>query len=45
MAVLNPEYMGRLFNDPMGQQVLGGAILSLGSGLMTMRTMIKKSLS
>jgi tight adherence protein B len=45
MAVLNPEYMGRLFNDPMGQQVLGGAILSLGSGLITMRTMIKKSLS
>ena len=45
LAFLNPSYIGLLFRDPSGQRVLGLAILSLGSGLFVMRSMIKRSLS
>ena len=45
LAVLNPAYIGRLFTDPGGQNVLVMAICSLGGGLLVMRSMIKKTLS
>ncbi len=43
--VLNPDYMALLFEPGAGQMLLGGASLSLGSGLMVMRTMIRRSVS
>ncbi len=43
--VLNPDYMALLFEPGAGQMLLGGASLSLGSGLMVMRTMICRSVS
>ena len=45
LAVLNPQYIGRLFNDPACQKVLAIAIALLGSGLLVMRGMIRKALS
>jgi len=45
LAVLNPHYIGRLFNDPGCQKVLIAAIVLLGSGLLVMRGMIRKALS
>jgi tight adherence protein B len=45
LAVLNPQYMGRLFNDPGCEKVLMLAIALLGTGLLVMRGMIRKALS
>ncbi len=45
LAVLNPQYMSRLFTDPGCQKVLIAAIVLLCSGLMVMRGMIRKALS
>ena len=45
LAVLNPQYIGRLFNDPSCQKVLITAIALLSSGLVVMRGMIRKALS
>jgi tight adherence protein B len=45
LAVLNPHYIGRLFNDPAGQKVLIAAIALLCFGLLVMRGMIRKALS
>jgi tight adherence protein B len=45
LGVLNPQYIGRLFNDPGCQKVLVAAIVLLGSGLLVMRGMIRKALS
>jgi tight adherence protein B len=42
---LNPNYMSVLFTTGMGHKILGAAIFSLMCGGMTMRTIIKKSLS
>lgn len=41
---LSPGYFEILFDDPTGRTMFGAAVLSLGSGLMVMRTMIRRSL-
>jgi len=43
--LLNPSYMSVLFTTSMGKTILGIAALSLACGAMTMRQIIKKSLS
>jgi tight adherence protein B len=45
LAVLNPSYIGRLFTEHACQKVLIAAIVLLATGLLVMRTMIRKSLS
>jgi tight adherence protein B len=45
LAVLNPRYIGRLFDDPGCEKVLMAAVALLGSGLLVMRGMIRKALS
>jgi len=45
MALLNPDYIGVLFTDPTGRQILAAAIGMLMFGVMAMRWLIKKSLS
>ena len=42
---LSPEYMNRLFTDPMGHMFLGAAALSLLTGMGIMRTIIRRTLS
>jgi tight adherence protein B len=42
--VLNPGYIGLLFSDPLGRSLFGGAVVSLITGLLTIRTIIKRSL-
>ncbi len=42
---LNPDYIGMLFQPGMGRMLLSLAILSMGCGLLTMRTLIRRSLS
>ena len=34
-----------LFTDPMGRKIFGASVLSLGTGIMVMRSMIRRSLS
>ena len=41
---LNPAYIGLLFNDPTGHELLGIAAVSLSVGLFVIRTIIKRSL-
>jgi len=43
--VLNGEYITMLFVEPLGQKILAGAVVMLGLGIMSMKTMIRKSLS
>ena len=45
LECLNPSYVELLVTDRAGRMVLGGAIFLLSFGVMSMRTMIKKSLS
>jgi tight adherence protein B len=45
LAVLNPDYLAVLFTERSGQRVLSLALLSLGSGLLVMRGMIRRSVS
>ena len=42
---LNPDYIGVLFTTSTGRAILGAAFLLLACGALTMRTIIKKSLS
>ncbi len=42
---MNPLYVGTLISDHSGRMVLGAAIFMLSLGVMTMRTLIRKSLS
>lgn len=42
---MNPSYVGMLITDHAGRLVLGSAIFMLSLGVMTMRTLIRKSLS
>jgi len=42
---LNPGYMSVLFTNSTGHTILGAAVVSLACGGLTMRTIIKKSLS
>lgn len=41
---INPEYIAVLFTDPTGKQLLGLAILMLGSGMLLIRKIIKSTL-
>lgn len=43
--VLNPVYLGMLFTDPTGKKIFAAAVVSLGMGILVMRTMIRRSLS
>lgn len=43
--LLNPSYMSVLFTTGMGKKILGIAVISLACGALTMRQIIKKSLS
>ena len=45
LFVISPQYMALLFSDPMGKKIFLGVIGFLFCGLMTMRSMIKRSLS
>jgi tight adherence protein B len=42
---MNPSYIGSLTAPGAGRMVLGGAVFLLSLGVVTMRTLIKKSLS
>jgi tight adherence protein B len=42
---LSPKYIAVLFEDPVGNTLLGTAVLSLCMGVFTIRTIIRKSLS
>jgi tight adherence protein B len=45
LAVLSPSYIVLLFNDAGGQRILAAAIGLLLTGILVMRSMIKRSLS
>ena len=45
LLVLNPEYISLLITDPTGNTILAVAILMMGCGIMSMRAIIRKSLS
>lgn len=45
LMVMNPAYMMRLFTDPLGNKILAGACVSLGTGIFLMRALIRRSLS
>jgi tight adherence protein B len=45
MYFLNPDYIGILFYDSIGKQMLGVAIAMLTTGGLVMYTMINKSLN
>ena len=45
LAVLDPEYMGTLFREGSGQTLFGITVVWLGTGVWTMRLMIRKSLT
>ncbi|MEI8393412.1 MAG: type II secretion system F family protein [Rhodospirillaceae bacterium] len=40
LSVLNPSYIGLLFNTPMGHTLIGGGLFWMGLGVMVMRQMI-----
>ncbi|HVC63811.1 MAG TPA: type II secretion system F family protein [Acetobacteraceae bacterium] len=44
LYLLSPGYFGLLFSDPTGRALFGSAVMSLFSGLMVMRSMIRRSL-
>ena len=45
LALMNPDYIAILFTDPTGNLVLGAAVLMLSTGVFSMQTIIRKSLS
>ena len=45
LAVLNPDYIGTLFQEGSGQTLFGVTVCWLGMGVFVMRLMIRKSLS
>jgi tight adherence protein B len=45
LYVLNPDYIGKLFQPGLGEEIFSGAVLSLGLGLMVMRSLIRASLA
>ena len=45
LAVMNPQYLSRLFTEHGCQKVLMAAIIMLSCGLLTMRGMIRKMLA
>ena len=45
LAVMDPEYIGALFEEGPGQTLFGVSVLWLGTGMWVMRFLIRKSLS
>ena len=45
LAVMSPDYIAELMQEGTGQTVFGCSVLWLGTGMMVMRYMIKKSLA
>lgn len=45
LFIMNSAYIVMLFVDPLGQKILAAAILALSGGIMSMRMLIRKSLS
>ncbi|MBW8271254.1 type II secretion system F family protein [Caldovatus aquaticus] len=45
LAAINPGYVAMLYDDPRGQAILALALLSLLTGLGTMRVIIRRSLA
>ena len=45
LMLVNPGYMMRLFTDPLGHEILAGAVVSLGIGAFIMHSLIRRSLS
>ena len=45
LAVLNPDYIGSLFEPGSGQTLFGVTVVWLGTGMFVMRLMIRKSLT
>ncbi|HQT79492.1 MAG: hypothetical protein B7Z80_26595 [Rhodospirillales bacterium 20-64-7] len=43
--IMNPHYMGLLFDEPLGHKMLAAAGISLGLGLLTIRMMFQRALS
>lgn len=43
--LISPDYIGLLFTDPLGRTLLGGAVLSLATGMAAMRLIIRQTLS
>lgn len=44
LTVLNPDYIARLFGDPRGRYILGGALLMLVLGVVSMRLLLARML-
>jgi tight adherence protein B len=45
LALLSPDYVSTLFTDPQGRRIFTLAIISLTAGIVTMRTVVSRSLS
>ena len=45
LAIMNPSYIGSLFEEGSGQTVMGAGVVWLSLGIVVMRFMIRKSLS
>ncbi len=45
LAVMNPEYFNRLFDEPTGRKIFALAIILLTTGIGVMQTIVSKSLS
>jgi tight adherence protein B len=45
LAIVNPSYIAMLFTDPAGQRILAAACGLMLLGVLTMRSMIRRSLS
>lgn len=45
LALINPDYISTLIFDPQGQRIFTLAIVSLCAGVITMRTIVSRSLS
>jgi tight adherence protein B len=43
--VMNPSYISLLVTDPTGKKILAAAIITLGFGIWSMQTLIRKSLT
>ena len=45
LALLSPDYIATLFTEPQGQRIFAAALISLATGIATMRTIVSRSLS
>jgi tight adherence protein B len=45
LLLMSPDYINLLFTEPAGKKILGLAMAMLVGGIMTMRFMIRKSLT